>query len=89
VKVLEPFVHLEGEHDARIDVVPREANEPGEVDRVERLDERRVAELREDVRLRERHARIDGVPVDVALYGPAAAVGRARVARVERLEFST
>jgi hypothetical protein len=32
VEVLEALVHLEREHDARVDVVPGEANEPRQVD---------------------------------------------------------
>ena len=43
MEVLEALVHLEADRGASVDVVPEGAKEAGEVHRVERLDERRIA----------------------------------------------
>jgi hypothetical protein len=82
VEVLEPLVELERHRDAALDVVPELVEHPAEVHGVEALDERRVAELREQVGARRGAGRVDVRPPDVALHRPVPAVGGGREARV-------
>ena len=84
VEVLEALVHLQREDDTGVDIIPCEADESREVHRMERLDEGGVAQLGEDLRLRQRSRGVDLAPANVALHTPRPAVGGAGMARIER-----
>ncbi len=82
-KCLNPSYISSPNRGAPVDVVPQHAEKSREIDRVERLDEGRVAQRNQNVGLSERAVAIDGMPGDVPVDGPRAALGGGREARVE------
>ena len=76
VEVLEPFVQLQRDGDAGVHVVPRVVEHPGEMDGMVALDQRGIAQLREQLRAGMRARGVHLGPAHVALHRPGAAVGR-------------
>ncbi len=85
MEVLEALVELERENHPGIDVVEGGAQQPGEVQRVIRFDQRSIAERGQQLGARVRALMIDVVPADVPLDRPRSAVGGCRGADVDRL----
>src|SRR5688572_13593238 len=75
MEVLEALVRLEREADARVDVVPRRAQQAGEVDGMEGLDEHGIAHRAQNRGCAVCQVRIDRLPVDDRLDQPRTVLG--------------
>lgn len=83
VEVLESLERLEREAHSSVDIIPRRTHEPPEVDRMKRLDQRRVAHGHQKVGRLVREVGVDRIPVDVALHRPRSPVRRLCVGDIQ------